>query len=227
MTLTEKSKVGEWVAENIQYAEVFDKNKIDFCCGGSKTLEDVCKSRGIESKTLITELNTIAPVINIVNPNALELPELTGYIEKEFHDEIRIQIPLIYSYIEKVCFAHGANHSELFVIKELLQEGFEDLLDHLDKEEQILFPLVRELGKKLTDDFILKPIAVMECEHDNEGERYNRIAELTNQYVVPDDGCNSYKYLYELLRKFEQRLHLHIHIENNILFPKIKNHFTL
>lgn len=227
MTLTEKSKVGDWVAENINYAGVLDSYGIDFCCGGGKSLEEACEARGVNPISVKNDLLSIPPMEQKVNANAMTLSELTDYLQREFHDEIRIQIPLIHSYIEKVCLAHGSNHTELFVVKELLEEGFEDLLNHLEKEEQVLFPLVQRLEQGQVDEFIMKPILVMESEHDQEGERYKRIAELTNQYTAPEDGCNSYKYLYELLRKFEQRLHLHIHTENNILFPKIKNHFTV
>ena len=225
MTLTIKSKIGEWVAENIQYATVFDENKIDFCCGGNKSLEEVCKSQGIDANIVMAALNTVKNLKNSDNANDMELAELTEYIQKEFHEEIRTQIPTIQNFIDKVCTAHGDKYNELFEIKEILKEGFEDLLHHMEKEEQVLFPLVRNLTKDTMDKFILNPIAMMECEHNHEGERYKKIAKMTNNYIAPEDACHSFIYLYKLLKDFEQRLHLHIHIENNILFPKIKKLF--
>lgn len=225
MTLTINSKVGEWVALNSDYAAVFDKNKIDFCCGGGVSLAEVCKAKGIDIETLLAELDEIKISSNVTQLDQLELTELVDYVQREFHEEIRVQIPKIQSYLDKVIAAHGENHKELFQVKELIDEGFNDLLHHMEKEEEVLFPLVKGLMRDPKDDFILRPIAVMECEHDNEGDRYRKIAKLTNNYGVPEDTCNSYRYLFELLKKFEQRLHLHIHTENNILFPKIKNIF--
>ena len=157
MTLTEKSKVGDWVAENINYAGVFDRYGIDFCCGGGRSLEEACEARGVDPISVKNELLSIPSIEQKLNLNAMSLTEMTEYLQREFHDEIRIQIPLISSYIEKVYLAHGSNHSELLNIKNLLEEGFEDLLNHLNKEEQVLFPLIQRIDEGQVDQFILNP----------------------------------------------------------------------
>lgn len=216
------STVGEWVAANLSNAAVMDVYGIDFCCGGQVSLADAAKTKGIDVKEIFSLLNTHLNHSAQSDPNQMPIDILVDYIVAEFHAELRENTPVIISYLDKVVNAHSTFHPELKELRELVRISLEDLALHMQKEEKILFPLAKE-GK---DAFILQPILVMEKEHVAEGERLHRITALSNNFVPPPDACSSYKYLYQLLSDFQKRLHLHIHIENNILFPKIKALFT-
>lgn len=222
MSRISEGTVREWVADRMECVEVFKKYGIDFCCGGDRTLKEVCEEKGISEEKLKEELSSVQSSAKALEPNSMTLDRLIDYIKTEFHDEIRIKIPIIREYLEKVCLAHRTHHTELFLIRDTLEEGFEELLRHLAKEEEVLFPFVSRMKMIENQDVLLSPMTIMEEEHDLEGERYRRIALLTNQYEPPEDACPSFIYLYKLLNEFENRLHLHIHIENNILFHKIK-----
>lgn len=221
--LNAENTVGEWVASNWNTATIFDKYQIDFCCGGGVSLREVCGKNNLKVADVITELQESKPNANVIDPNSLEIPELVSYIIKEFHEEIRVQIPIIKSYLDKVVQAHGLNHEELIDIQKLFEEDSVDILFHLQKEEEVLFPIISQKDFDKTNSFILSPINQMELEHQQEGDRYNMIATLSNNFTAPDDACNSYKHLYHLLKHYVDRLHQHIHIENNILFYKLKN----
>ena len=141
---------------------------------------------------------------------------------------VRVTIPALRAYLEKLCRVHGDRHPELFEINELFIAGSAALLSHMEKEEQVLFPYIKAMVESKTKGFPLSkphfgdienPIQVMEQEHEDEGERFRQIAELTNQYECPPDGCQTYKVAYAMLQEFEEDLHKHIHLENNILFP--------
>ena len=154
---------------------------------------------------------------------------LVEYIENKHHQYIREQLPVLVSFLEKLCRVHGERHPELHEVRALFEGAAVDLTAHMHKEEQILFPYVRMLvwaqeqkeGQLPQPPFgtAANPIHVMMEEHDNEGERFREIARLTDNYQDPADGCTTYRVAYQMLRDFENDLHLHIHLENNILFP--------
>lgn len=224
--LTEKSTVGSWVATNPSNAKVMDVYGIDFCCGGNISLDEAAKAKNVNISELLSLLNSGKPQASKDNPNEMLLDALVDFIVEEFHMEMRRNIPTIITYLDKVVAAHGVNHFELIEIEQLVKEGMNDLLFHIQKEEAILFPLIKKAAIDPSENFVLQPISVMEREHESEGNRMKRISSLTNQYQAPSDACNTYKALYSMLAEFESRLHLHIHIENNILFPKVKNLFN-
>mgnify|MGYP000915336551 CR=1 FL=1 len=152
---------------------------------------------------------------------------LIDYILTKHHAYVRTHIPVINEFLEKLCRVHGGNHPELFEVSELFQQGSANLLEHMMKEENILFPLMRQLESVQQDEHIptgnisvQAPIRMMEKEHAAEGDRFARIAEITEGYTVPADGCTTYKVTFSMLKDFEMDLHKHIHLENNILFPK-------
>ena len=138
-------------------------------------------------------------------------------------------IPVLQAYLNKLCQVHGERHPELFKVNELFDEAAIALLSHMEKEEFVLFPFIKSLVEASENQYPLSepyfghienPIAMMEHEHATEGERFRNIAKLTNQYEPPSDACQTYRVTYALLKEFEEDLHLHIHLENNILFPK-------
>ena len=154
---------------------------------------------------------------------------LVDYVEKKHHRYVAAQIPVINQYLEKLCKVHGAKHPELYDVKELFDGCGKELTSHMEKEEHLLFPAIKGLvDNKSTSENMEKfafgsvknPIQLMMHEHDTEGNRFRKISELTNAYNAPEDACGTYKVAFALLKEFEEDLQLHIHIENNIMFPK-------
>lgn len=223
--------IGEIVAENFKYAWVFNRYKIDFCCNGSIPLSEACKQAGISMETIIKELDDFVEGERSGTPDYKSWPTdlLVDYVLKFHHRNIRTQGPEITQLLNKICEVHGDNHPELYEVQELFAQSLVDLDNHLQKEEMVLYPYIYELFNSQANGAptscfhcgsIESPIAVMMAEHDAEGERYRRIASLTNDYTTPSDGCNTYRLALNELKAFEEALHEHIHLENNIIFPR-------
>lgn len=233
MKVTENDIVGEVVAENYKAASIFKSNDIDFCCKGNRSIKEVCSTKGLNSEDLINELNNAltTPQDGEVDFKTWPLDLLTDYIEKKHHSYVENKIQEIKPYLEKVATVHGAQNPELYEIKELFETGAGELTAHMKKEELVLFPAIRKYVNanksdesadtvKIMSNPINAIVTKMREEHDTEGERFRKIAELSNNYTPPSNACNTYKVTYALLKEFENDLHLHIHLENNILFPK-------
>ncbi len=233
MDISSATKVREVALEVPQSTRVFEKLKIDYCCGGEQPLADACATVGVEFENVMKMIDQLreAPAPGTGTPNLQQatLCELIGYILDKHHvftkDEMARLVPLA----DKVLSAHGENHSELLAIRDLLRELFTDLQQHMFKEEQILFPFVVELERSQTQKrpapfapfgTVNNPIRMMMMEHDTAGDLLREMRKLSSDYKVPGDACISYKTFYEALEAFEQDLHQHIHLENNLLFPK-------
>jgi len=225
-----KQTVGEIVAKDFRTAAVFSKYGIDFCCRGDELLDEVCKKQSVDRTKLQNELEeAVRNGKEDVDFNALPLDLLANYIEETYHAYIKKKAPLLLQYLMKIKEVHGEHHPELLEIFDSFSHSAMDLSMHLQKEERILFPMIRKIaeaerdGVPLEDNHcgtIQNPIAAMKAEHGIEGERFKNVSELSGGYTVPADGCNTYHTAYEMLKEFEQKLHEHIHLENNILFPK-------
>ncbi|WP_034042760.1 iron-sulfur cluster repair di-iron protein [Wocania ichthyoenteri] len=226
-----EKQIGQFVAEDYRTAAVFSKYKIDFCCNGNRSINEACEKKGIDSNILLDELHS---VLNNKGGESIDykswpLDLLIDYIEKKHHRYVEEKIPVLRQFLDKLCRVHGERHPELLKINELFTASAGELAAHMKKEELILFPFVKKMvnatleqGAVQSPQFgtVENPIAMMMQEHDNEGERFRQIAELTDNYNPPADACNTYKVTFAMLEEFEQDLHLHIHLENNILFPK-------
>jgi regulator of cell morphogenesis and NO signaling len=223
--------IGEIVTEDYRAAAVFNNYKIDFCCNGNKNFDDVCKNNNINADTLINDLNSVKKrsTDESIDYNSWSLDLLSDYIEKKHHRYIEEKTPEIKGYLEKTYEAHGKEHPELLRIKEEFENSAGELAMHMKKEELILFPYIRKMAvanyrneKVSLPQFgtVENPIQAMIYEHNVEGDRFKEISKLSNNYSVPEDGCNTYRVAYSLLKEFEEDLHMHIHLENNILFPK-------
>ncbi len=230
MTTSEKT-IGQLVADDYRTASVFEAFGIDFCCKGNRTIDEVCETKGIAKEQLLQDLEKIkhAEIATSVNYNSWPLDLMVDYIEKKHHRYVEERSGQLKQFLEKICEVHGKSHPELFKIKDLFLESASDLAVHMKKEELILFPFIRKLvaAEKDTTLFsqpqfgsVQNPIEMMKHEHDTEGDRFRQIAEISNNYQTPLDACNTYKVTFSLLKEFEEDLHLHIHLENNILFPK-------
>jgi len=225
-----KFTVGEIVTKNFSTASVFSKHGIDFCCGGDKTLDDACKEQSVDIAELQKELDeAVQNKGGSIDFNSWSLKLLADYIEENYHAYIKEKAPVLLQLLKKIVEVHGGRHPELLKINELFSQSAMALSMHLQKEEQILFPLIRQISdaaklgispEEIHCGSVQNPISVMMAEHETEGERFEAISKLSGKYQTPADGCNTYRATYEALDEFERKLHEHIHLENNILFPK-------
>lgn len=231
MDINNQSIIGKVVAENYKAASIFKKYQIDFCCNGNRTISDASRKKNLDENKLIDELNDAVSEKQggEIDFKAFPLDLLADYIEKTHHRYIDAKIAEITPYLRRVVSVHGDSHPELFEVENLFLDSAKDLTAHTKKEELMLFPYIRLLIKaqlsggkrpvtKMGDT--AEYIALMEDDHNTEGERFRTISELTGDYTPPEDACNTYRVTYSLLQEFEDDLHRHIHLENNILFPK-------
>jgi regulator of cell morphogenesis and NO signaling len=223
--------IAEIVAEDYRTAKIFESHKIDFCCGGNKNFQDAVDAKNLDPEKITDELISVKRQDSngSLDFNSWPLDLLVDYIEKKHHRYVEERTPEIKRYLEKICQVHGGRHPELFEIQEQFNQSAGELTMHMKKEELILFPIIRKMvaAKQKNEKInppqfgsVKNPIQAMMSEHDVEGERFKKISQLSNNYTTPSDGCNTYFVTYSMLKEFEEDLHLHIHLENNILFPK-------
>jgi regulator of cell morphogenesis and NO signaling len=230
MNSIKEKTVGEIVADDYRAATIFESFGIDFCCKGNKTIDEVCESKGIKKNLLLNHLEKkLGPVSNeTVDYKSWSIDKLADHIEGKHHKYVEERTPVLQQYLNKICMVHGRQHPELLQIKELFERSACDLAAHMKKEELILFPAVRKMAaahvsgsmQPMHFGTVKNPIHRMMHEHEVEGDIFRKIAELSNNYTPPSDACTTYKVAFIMLKEFESDLHLHIHLENNILFPK-------
>ncbi len=230
MNLIENKTVAEIVAENIKTAHIFKKHGIDFCCGGGITIEKACEKNNADYSVLKKELEGIDTVVSkAYDYNSWDLSFLVDHIQNVHHTYVEENIPLLVQYANKVAKVHGHHYAEVVEINKLFAEVANELTMHMMKEERILFPYIKQMVKAEKEGTfsekphfgtVKNPIQMMENEHENAGDVFKEIARLSNNYTPPENACNTFRALYAKLEEFEQDLHQHIHLENNILFPK-------
>lgn len=231
MQVQKENTIGEIVAGNFRTAQVFEKYGLDFCCGGKKTISDACDKHGVNADELINELQTVGINGNgkSTDYSSWEADFLIDYIINTHHAYITNALPSIYAHSRKVAGAHGENHPEVIEIADYFSKVQEDLKAHMLKEEKMLFPYIKKLAeinrKKLDVQYppfgtVNNPIKVMEAEHAEVGELFSKINKLSRNYTPPEDACTTFRVLFQELKEFENDLHIHIHLENNILHPK-------
>lgn len=228
-TLQEKT-VADVVTENIKAAHVFKKYGIDFCCGGGISIKRACEKANVDADTLIEELQRLDTVTDrSLDYNSWKLDFLTDHIVNVHHQFVEESSPLLLQYAKRVNHVHGGHYKELDEIEKLVIEVVQEMAAHQKKEELILFPFIKRLVKaeqanepapKVHFGSVDNPIKMMEEEHDEAGEIMRKIAALSDNYTPPQGACNTYRAFYSKLQEFEDDLHRHIHLENNILFPK-------
>lgn len=231
MKFNQENIIGELVAQDYRTSSVFKKYGIDFCCQGNRNILEACTKKGIDPKLVIDDLEKVTTEQSDTNTDFKSWPLdlLADYIEKKHHRYVEARTLEIKPYLDKICRVHGERHPELFEIREQFYASAGELAAHMKKEEFILFPFVRKMVKAkqegatvATPHFgtVENPVQMMKEEHSTEGDRFSKIDELSSHYTPPADACNTYQVTYALLKEFEQDLHMHIHLENNILFPK-------
>lgn len=231
MNVSNQTIVGELVAQDYRTAAIFKQNGIDFCCKGNRTIDEVCENKKVTADKLITDLNEAMQAKNTDQTDFTSWPIdlLADYVEKRHHRYVVEKTPQILPFLHKIAAVHGGRHPELIEVEELFKGCASELAMHMKKEELIVFPAVRKMVQHKQNNQLLEPahfgtinnpIELMMAEHENEGDRFRKIAELTNNYTPPADGCSTYRVTFSMLAEFENDLHTHIHLENNILFPK-------
>lgn len=222
--------MGSIVSDDFRTARVFSKHGIDFCCQGRKTIDKACQEKSLDTQKLIQELEGVMEKKDgsETDYKTWAAPVLIDHILDTYHAYIREVTPAILQYGEKVARVHGDHHPELMDIHREMSISLQELEQHMKKEENVLFPYIiemynaKELEAELKPPFfgsVENPIHMMEHEHEAEGERFRKISLLSRDYTPPEDACNTYRVYYGMLNEFEEKLHLHIHLENNILFP--------
>ena len=223
--------LGQIAARDLRKVEIFKKYGLDFCCGGKQTVREACAKKGLDLEKVEAELKMASS-----NPVARPLPYnewapdfLCDFIVNTHHRYVSKTLPDLLGYAKKVSRVHGEHHPELLRIYQLVQEINDEMTAHMMKEENILFPFIRKMFSATLDHSsfqaahfgtVQNPVAMMESEHEDVGGKMAEIRLLSGDYSLPEGACGSYSVLYRLLQEFEEDLHIHVHLENNILFPR-------
>ena len=232
MHVTDTTTVGEIVAGDFRTAAVFHEFGIDFCCGGRRTVADACRKRNVDADVVLNAIErTCGQPSSSPRFDEWEPETLIGFIVGNHHAYVRRALPSLTAHAQKLAAVHGDRHPELHEVARLADGVATEMMSHMAKEERILFPHIVALADAVGHGRpapaapfgpIDNPIRMMEEEHESAGAAMARIRELTGGYVVPEDGCTTYRVCLQELEAFELDLHAHVHIENNVLFPKAR-----
>jgi regulator of cell morphogenesis and NO signaling len=217
--------VGQLVTERPSRARVFEKFGIDYCCGGKRPLEQACRDRSVDVEDVLEALRR-----NDERPSAepdwaaLGLTRLADHVEQVHHGYLRQELPRLDFLTNKVAAAHGGRHPELLRLREVFEAFKIELLDHMQKEELVVFPLCRRLEAGETfagasEAGLQRPVDVLTHEHDDAGAALAEMRRLTGGFEPPADACNTYRAMLDSLKELEADMHQHVHLENNVLFP--------
>ncbi|MBI2679059.1 MAG: iron-sulfur cluster repair di-iron protein [Candidatus Koribacter versatilis] len=231
MSITTEKTVGQMVAENPEAARIFEQAGIDYCCGGQRGLEEACSQAKMSFAEVAALLEQAAAKRSASDRDWLRASqaELVEHIVSKHHGYVRQELPRLTALIAKVKSVHGQNHPELAPIERHFSDVSNEMTMHMMKEENILFPYIVEMEEAVQGNgprpismfgTVQNPVRMMMMEHDSAGANLKAMRELSGDYTPPADGCTSYRVMCEALAAFEADLHQHIHLENNILFPR-------
>jgi regulator of cell morphogenesis and NO signaling len=225
-TIDPQMTLGELVNAHPELAREFERRGMDYCCGGGQKLADACADRHLDPTVTVSELNSVSTGADTGEWATMGAAELVDHLEATHHRYLWEEMPRLSALMAKVVGVHGERHPELHAIAACYEEARADLEPHLAKEEQVLFPMIRELATASSAPSfhcgtLRNPISVMLREHDAVGELLARLRRLTDGYAAPADGCASYVTCFAALAELETDTHLHIHKENNLLFPLV------
>jgi regulator of cell morphogenesis and NO signaling len=231
MNITTETKIKDVALSNSAARQVLEEAGVDYCCGGGKSLHDACLHAGVTAEEILNRLRENGKNVNPEEASwtAAPLCELTRHIRERHHRYVREAIPRVQNLLEKVAAKHGENHPEIAEVRRLFAEVGREMIMHMQKEEQILFPYIDAVeraanGKGTVEapffQTVKNPIHSMMKDHDAAGELVRQIRAASSGYAAPADACTSYKALFQDLKEFEADLHQHVHLENNILFPR-------
>lgn len=217
--------VGEIVANDFRTSSAFKKAGIDFCCGGKQSFSDACIEKGIDAIQLENEIVKLSeePLNEFMNFKNWDPVFLSDYIVNTHHKFVVKNLPELVFYTQKIASVHGDHHPELVEVADLFGKINTELLQHLKNEEEMLFPAIKDVvatNSAEAKKIIKSEIERMLGEHEFAGGAMDEINSITKGYKVPEDGCNTYKVAFKMLEEFEDDIHTHVHLENNILYPK-------
>ena len=225
LTTTKTRTIGELVAERPSRARVFEQAGIDYCCGGRLSLEAACRKKGLDPRRVLADLAAAeAPEPQERVWTQATLTELADHIEQSHHAFLRQELPRLSALTQKVSKVHGRTHPELLEVARLFEAFSSDMVSHMNKEEGILFPMIRALEARGpmpagVPGSVGRPIAMMVHEHDVAGRMLEQLRELTGGFIPPEGACGSYRAMLDGLASIEADTHRHVHKENSILFP--------
>jgi regulator of cell morphogenesis and NO signaling len=230
MSATIEKTVRDLALENPRATRVLERYRIDYCCGGGRPLSDACRAAGVAVDEVLEAIGRETPGGGDERDwSDARLAELIDHIRDTHHEYTRAAIQRIPVLLGKVVNAHGANHPEVLRIQAVFGAVAAELSTHMMKEEMVLFPYIARMEEAvLSGEPVLpppfgtveNPIRMMEHEHDSAGDGLGEMRKLSNDYAAPADACTTFRTLYSAMEEFEQDLHRHIHLENNILFPR-------
>lgn len=229
MKTIQKQTIGDIVASDYRTTQVFRTFGLDFCCGGNKTIKEAATQGEVDPVHVERALEKLGSERIAKDYNDWSLDFLIDYIIKVHHRFTRDKLRETNTYIQKVAKIHGDQHQELYIVYEEFSSLYSDLIAHLNQEEEVLFPYIKNLiaterdGTEIDSERFgtgAEPVSLLEVEHEEAGQTMKRIRKLTDGFTPPEDACNTYLVLYKNLEAFEKDLHKHVHLENNILFPK-------
>jgi regulator of cell morphogenesis and NO signaling len=226
MTITDLTSIGEIAAVLPSSVRVFQRHDIDFCCGGKRTLRAACDERHLSFEALVEAIESSAvDLAETRDWTIAPLDELIDHIVAAYHTPLKEELPRLQAMAAKVARVHGAKAEYLRRIHEIVDLIATDLLEHMRKEELALFPAMRTLtSNEITNSgWLSAPISVMEHEHDHAGGLLAELRQLTEAYAPPQWACATFRALYHGLAELEASMHLHVHLENNVLFPRALN----
>ena len=224
-TVTADNTLAEVVTADPAATRVFEAHALDYCCGGRRRIDEACATAGVDVDAVLAALADLGPAPD-VDWASMGPAELVDHLEATHHSYLHAELPRLTALVDKVVGAHGTRHPELLDLAAHYAELRAELEPHLAKEEQVLFPMIRELASsEAVPAFhcgsLQNPISVMLREHDRAGELLASLRTRTGGYETPADGCASYRALYDGLAELEADVHLHVHKENNLLFPAV------
>lgn len=228
---TGNKTIGEIVAADFRTAIVFENHGIDFCCGGKVALAAICTEKGLDLAAITTELEAVQsePADRNQNYSAWPLPFLADYIVNTHHVYLKANDEQIAAYARKIATVHGGHHPEVIRIAAIFEKIATDMVGHLKEEEEVFYPALKRADAARTAgstpevndrETIRASLLRLHREHEEIGDAIHEIRHLAKNYVIPDDVCNTFMLTYHKLKEFEDDLHMHVHLENNILFPK-------
>lgn len=231
MTATPETTIREIVATDYRTAAIFQRHGLDFCCHGSRTIEQGCRDSGTDADALLRELDAVlaAPPAETPRFDTWDARTLIDRIVTRHHAYVRQALPALRQHSEKIASVHGERHPELVHIASLVQRVAAEMTDHMAKEEGVLFPFIAKLEEASVTGApvprppfgtVANPIHVMETEHQFVGDAMAEMRYLTGGFTPPEDACATYRVCLQELEGFERDLHEHVHLENNVLFPK-------
>ena len=209
-----------------QLAREFERRGLDYCCGGGRTLGEACALIGVDADATVAELAEVAATPGSAEWTTMSADVLVGHLEASHHGYLWDEMPRVTALVDKIVSVHGARHPELVEVASCFGQVRADLEPHMLKEERMLFPMIRELAASTgMPSFhcgsLRNPISVMLSEHDAVGDLLAKLRRLTDGYTPPADGCASYVACFAAMAELEADTHLHIHKENNVLFPMV------